>query len=179
MRHKPVLLPPHRRGLTLSLVLTVPRPFVICVKYLSQATRKRSTLAIDSSDGNWPGGATMADAGRLKQILYNLLSNAIKFTSAGGSVTVGSALQGAPDAERDRAAAAASLRISVSDTGIGIRPEDQERVFREFEQIDSDHARAQRVSENRELGFTLGAVDFLVKPVEPRAAAGSRPCRAC
>jgi signal transduction histidine kinase/CheY-like chemotaxis protein len=77
----------------------------------------------------------VADVGRLKQILYNLLSNAIKFTPAGGSVTVRSAVESLPSP---------SLRVSVADTGIGIRPEDQERVFREFEQIDSAYARAQR-----------------------------------
>jgi PAS domain S-box-containing protein len=75
-----------------------------------------------------------ADEGKFKQILYNLLSNAIKFTPDGGRVTLTASL-GTPGE---------SLRISVSDTGIGIKPEDQERVFQEFEQVDSSYGRQQQ-----------------------------------
>ena len=72
----------------------------------------------------------LADSERLKQILCNLLSNALKFTPAGGKVTVRGAMAWKPDGHaEDR------LQISVIDTGIGIRPEDQERIFGEFEQI--------------------------------------------
>jgi signal transduction histidine kinase/CheY-like chemotaxis protein len=67
-----------------------------------------------------------ADRIRFKQILYNLLSNAIKFTPKGGSVTVACVEEGG------------FIRVSVSDTGVGIRPEDQEMVFEEFRQVDGD-----------------------------------------
>ncbi|HET6844399.1 MAG TPA: response regulator [Candidatus Angelobacter sp.] len=67
-----------------------------------------------------------ADRIRFKQILYNLLSNAIKFTPKGGSVTVACAEDGG------------FIRVSVSDTGVGIRPEDQEMVFEEFRQVEGD-----------------------------------------
>ncbi len=70
-----------------------------------------------------------ADSRRLKQILINLLSNAIKFTHQGGSVT----LEAVAD-ERGH-------RISVSDTGIGIAPEDMATALRPFGQIDSSLAR--------------------------------------
>lgn len=70
-----------------------------------------------------------ADEGRFKQIMYNLLSNAIKFTPVKGRVTVGARLEG------DKAL------ISVRDTGIGIRPEDQEKIFQEFQQAESGLAR--------------------------------------
>jgi signal transduction histidine kinase/CheY-like chemotaxis protein len=74
------------------------------------------------------------DAGKLKQILYNLLGNAVKFTPDGGQVCVAARIaQGSR--ERD------CLEFSVSDTGIGIKPEDQERVFEPFRQIDSSMAR--------------------------------------
>lgn len=69
-----------------------------------------------------------ADRRRFKQILYNLLSNAIKFTSEGGKVRV--------QCERD----GGLIRVSVIDTGIGIRPEDQELIFQEFRQIDGPSA---------------------------------------
>jgi signal transduction histidine kinase len=64
------------------------------------------------------------DARRLRQVVFNLLSNAVKFTPAGGSVTVTSARV---DGE---------VRVSVKDTGPGIAPADQERIFDEFQQTD-------------------------------------------
>ena len=73
-----------------------------------------------------------ADERKLKQIMFNLLSNAVKFTPDGGAITVESRQ------EKD------DLIVAVSDTGIGIEPEDLERVFGEFEQIDSSHARQQQ-----------------------------------
>jgi signal transduction histidine kinase/DNA-binding response OmpR family regulator len=79
----------------------------------------------------------IADESKLKQILYNLLSNAIKFTPDGGDITISarpSALEGGRQA----------VRIAVTDTGIGIKPEDQQRVFDEFEQVDSSHGRQQQ-----------------------------------
>src|SRR3989454_10606685 len=63
-----------------------------------------------------------ADRVRFKQILYNLLSNALKFTPEGGKVRVESSSDGT------------LACISVSDTGVGIRPEDQQLIFEEFRQ---------------------------------------------
>ncbi len=73
-----------------------------------------------------------ADDVRLKQIIMNLLSNAVKFTPSGGTIR----LQ-AQKLDQE-------TRISVSDTGIGIKPEDQARVFEEFEQVDSSFSRQQQ-----------------------------------
>ncbi|HTL18393.1 MAG TPA: MASE1 domain-containing protein [Patescibacteria group bacterium] len=80
-----------------------------------------------------------ADEVKFKQIMYNLLSNAIKFTPKGGSVTVKIVI--VPAFED---AASENLEVSVSDTGIGIRREDQERIFNEFEQVDSSYGRQQQ-----------------------------------
>ena len=81
-----------------------------------------------------------ADAVKFKQILYNLLSNAIKFTPEGGNVYV-------------RASATEEwAEFSVRDTGIGIRPEDQERIFQEFQHVDMS---AERQHEGTGLGLTL------------------------
>lgn len=68
-----------------------------------------------------------ADPQLLRQILYNLLSNALKFTTPGCHVTV--------RARQDEAAGLALL--TVEDDGIGIAPEDQERIFLEFEQLEN------------------------------------------
>jgi DNA-binding response OmpR family regulator/anti-sigma regulatory factor (Ser/Thr protein kinase) len=65
-----------------------------------------------------------ADSVRFKQILFNLLSNGIKFTPRGGHVCLSAS------------ASDGGLTLAVSDTGIGIRPEDLPRLFQEFEQIE-------------------------------------------
>jgi signal transduction histidine kinase len=70
-----------------------------------------------------------ADEKRIRQILYNLLSNAIKFTLKEGKVWIN--VQ-----EIDK-----MLRVSIKDNGVGIKKEDQERVFEAFEQADSSYAR--------------------------------------
>ena len=70
------------------------------------------------------------DRTKLKQILINLLSNAIKFTSS-GSVTVTTELL----KETDR------VRITVADTGIGIKPEYLDVIFDDFRQLDQSHTR--------------------------------------
>ena len=74
--------------------------------------------------------------------MYNLLSNAIKFTPDGGKVFVTAAIQS--EAGGDSIPAGESLRIAVTDTGIGIKVNDQERVFKEFEQVDSSYGRQQQ-----------------------------------
>jgi len=70
-----------------------------------------------------------ADRGRLRQVLLNLLSNAIKFTTDGGRITLSAQLAG------DR------VRVAVSDSGIGIAPEDQQKLFQEFVQLDGSPSR--------------------------------------
>jgi CheY-like chemotaxis protein len=71
-----------------------------------------------------------ADERRVKQIAFNLLSNAVKFTPDGGKVAVTATLVRAPDGYSGRD----EVRVSVRDTGIGIAPEDQERIFQPFQQ---------------------------------------------
>jgi PAS domain S-box-containing protein len=73
------------------------------------------------------------DPNRLRQVLLNLVGNANKFTDAGG-VTVSVRGHVAP-------ASPVTLSFEVTDTGIGIAPEVQERVFRAFEQADSSMTR--------------------------------------
>lgn len=73
-------------------------------------------------------GLITADQIRLKQVLYNLLSNALKFTDE-GEVTVTAMIENQ------------QLHLMVTDTGIGIRPEDIDHVFVEFSQVDASHSR--------------------------------------
>jgi signal transduction histidine kinase len=70
-----------------------------------------------------PGVDTvLGDERRVMQVIFNLFSNAVKFTPAGGTVDIAAA-------QRD-----GEVRVSVSDAGPGIAPEDQERIFEEFQQ---------------------------------------------
>ena len=73
----------------------------------------------------------MADQGQLEQVLLNLLDNAIKYTPDGGEVSI-IATQ-----------TAQQVRISVSDTGIGIPQKDQNRIFERFYRVDEGRSREQ------------------------------------
>ncbi|MEM1369603.1 MAG: ATP-binding protein, partial [Cyanobacteria bacterium P01_H01_bin.15] len=88
--------------------------------------RDRGIDFIYTSDTRLPE-AIEADDKRLRQVLINLLGNAIKFTE-GGSVTLGIEVVSV-DSER------VSIRFQVSDTGVGISPEDLPKLFQAFEQV--------------------------------------------
>ena len=72
-----------------------------------------------------------ADPVKFKQIMYNLLSNAVKFTPESGRITVDVQINNNDD----------EFEIAVTDTGIGIAPENQEAIFDEFRQLDSSRSR--------------------------------------
>jgi signal transduction histidine kinase len=78
-----------------------------------------------------------ADRQRIQQVIYNLLSNAIKFTEPGGFVKV------TLDVSEGATHGDSALRIAVADSGVGIKAEDQARIFDAFEQVDSSYARDQ------------------------------------
>jgi two-component system, NtrC family, sensor kinase len=84
-------------------------------------------------------GEIRADERKIRQVVLNLLSNAIKFTPEGGRIEVAAA-------PRD-----GSVEVAISDTGVGIAPEDQEAVFEEFRQVGT----ADKKAEGTGLGLTL------------------------
>ncbi len=99
-----------------------------------------------------------ADPIKLKQVLYNLIANSIKFTDPGGRVEV--------QARQDRQ----FVRIRVSDTGIGIAPEDLVTVFEEFRQVDPSLRREREGS-----GLGLALVKRLVELHGGEIAVESQP----
>ena len=101
----------------------------------------------------------VADPGKVKQILYNLLSNAIKFTPPGGTVTVSArvrseelGVRGQDQTPHLSPLTSHWVEIAVKDTGIGIKPEDQARIFEEFYQVE---ATAAKQYEGTGLGLAL------------------------
>jgi signal transduction histidine kinase len=92
-------------------------------------------VTVDEHLGEFTG-----DERKIKQILLNLLSNAVKFTPEGGRIGI------------NARQVDGSVEISVSDTGIGISPEDQARIFEEFRQVGGDYAHK---TEGTGLGLTL------------------------
>ncbi len=100
----------------------------VCGVIAPLVAKKSQTLALEV-EPDLP--ALLADSFRLKQILINLLSNAHKFSPAGSRIMLA--------ARSDDG----FVRFSVVDAGDGIKPEDQERVFQEFVQVDSGMARTQ------------------------------------
>ena len=94
------------------------------------------TLVFEEPEGLPP---MFNDEGKVSQILRNFISNALKFTEAGEVRVTASQLND-------------NIRFSVADTGIGIAPEDQERIFEEFTQVDHP---LQRHSKGTGLGLPL------------------------
>jgi two-component system, NtrC family, sensor kinase len=101
-----------------------------------RAARRSITLDISIDERL---GEVRADERKIRQVVLNLLSNAIKFTPEGGRIEVAAV-------PRD-----GSVEVSVSDTGVGIAPEDQEAVFDEFRQVGT----AEKKAEGTGLGLTL------------------------
>jgi signal transduction histidine kinase/putative methionine-R-sulfoxide reductase with GAF domain len=84
-------------------------------------------------------GQIRADERKIRQVVLNLLSNAIKFTPDGGRIEV----RATPVDE--------AIEVSVTDTGVGIAPEDQEAIFEEFRQVGT----ADKKVEGTGLGLAL------------------------
>jgi signal transduction histidine kinase len=108
-----------------------------CLERLSLLyERKGHEVTLDFPEENL---LVRADPDALSLVLMNLLSNAIKYTPERGRIAIGARLDGSDGAR---------ARISVSDTGIGIAPEDQERIF-------SGYYRT-KLSRSKATGFGVG-----------------------
>jgi len=92
----------------------------------SLAYRKNINITVNIVPGDF---IINVDGNKLKQILFNLLANAIKFTGVNGEVNVDAYKNGE------------YMQLTVKDNGIGIKEQDQIRIFNEFEQVDSSYER--------------------------------------
>ncbi|HEY74881.1 MAG TPA: HAMP domain-containing protein [Thermoflexia bacterium] len=109
----------------------------------AQAAAKGLTLRLEASE---PAPVILGDATLLRQAVANLVDNAIKYTPSGGLVTVG--LRTTED----------EVLITVKDTGIGIAPEDQVRLFEKFYRI-----RRKETGEIQGTGLGLAIVKSIVE----------------
>ena len=98
----------------------------VCTGVASMAGAKG--IAINRDTGAAPREVTL-DRQKFIQVLYNLLSNAVKFSDEGSEVVITAALHDG------------ALQLDVRDRGIGIRREDLEKLFIEFQQLDSGSSR--------------------------------------
>ncbi|MBI3917035.1 MAG: GAF domain-containing protein, partial [Betaproteobacteria bacterium] len=108
---------------------------VMLVKERAASRGITVSLQVDEKLDRWVG-----DERKIRQVMLNLLSNAVKFTPQGGRIDV--------KAWRD----GHEMVVAVSDTGIGIKPEDQARIFEEFQQAGTDYTKK---AEGTGLGLAL------------------------
>lgn len=106
------------------------------------ATARRIDLSVTGTTS----ATVLGDANRLRQVIWNLLTNAIKFTEPGGKVSV------------DLETTAATVRLSVIDSGRGIEPDFLAHVFEPFRQADASTTRT-----HGGLGLGLAIVHYLVE----------------
>lgn len=99
-----------------------------------KASEKQLTFMVEAA-GDLPK-AVMLDEKRLRQVLLNLLSNAVKFTQQ-GAVSLRIHIVGREEGDDQ-----VRMRFEVQDSGVGVRPEDQQRIFEPFEQAGDSRSRA-------------------------------------
>ncbi len=111
------------------------------------------------------------DEGRLKQILFNLLSNAVKFSPDGGPVTIAvTSLSRATSP-----LGVDTVRIDVADRGIGIAPDELQRIFDEFYQTEEGR-RSRRGGTGLGLSLTRNFAELHHGRIEVQSVAGEGSC---
>lgn len=98
--------------------------------FVSLAESRRVRLEVSQNQDEIPG---FVDQDKIEKIVTNLLSNALKFTEAGGKVTV--------DIQYISLTGGREVMITVSDTGIGIKPAQLDKIFNRFYQVEADRKR--------------------------------------
>ncbi|CAN5731712.1 hypothetical protein BH23GEM3_BH23GEM3_12040 [soil metagenome] len=102
---------------------------------------EKSGIRIEDPCADKTVTAYVGDEDRVRQILANLLSNAVKFTAPGGEIRVTCGTSHAPGVDVDTSEEEPLTYIRVTDTGIGIAPEEMETIFQPFTQIERGHTR--------------------------------------
>jgi len=102
----------------------------VSLQFVQPQAQKKQVQLIEQLPADLPD--LQVDERRIRQVLINLLTNAVKFTPEGGTVTIRAALVSPAEG-----LTYSQMRLEVSDTGIGISPENLQKLFKPFIQIDS------------------------------------------
>lgn len=155
-----------RGAFTLRPTATQIEPLALEIGQFMRALAQQGSVSLEVSV---PGGLApvAGDPEQIRQVMINLVSNALKFTPAGGKVVIG--LEAGPS----------EVLCRVSDSGIGVAPEDAQRIFDKFEQVESARPSA-RGPKGTGLGLSICRAIVLAHGgriwVESRSGAGSRFC---
>jgi signal transduction histidine kinase len=142
-----------------------PQPVRIAVTIAEVIAQFQPTAALEGltlqADITVPDEDILLDAGRVRQIIVNLVGNAIKFTERGGVHLV--VRHDRKDADQS---GGGKLKITVSDTGMGIAPEWQDKIFEMFQQVDGSRTRSHGgtglgLAITRQLARAMGGDVFL------------------
>ena len=150
--------------LTLDLRPIVVADMLNAVQSLSRERARKQGIEVTLAN-DLTVGSMIGDERRLKQALFNLISNAIQYTPTGGRI------------ELSARRVADRIVFSVTDTGIGIKPEDRQRVFEKFERTTDGRVRAPG------LGLGLSLVKSFIElhggSIELTSASGRGTTVAC
>ncbi|HZF68271.1 MAG TPA: ATP-binding protein [Gemmatirosa sp.] len=120
---------------------TTGPPVGAALDVVAPAAAARGVRLVDAR-AEEAGVPFVGDEDRVRQVVVNLLSNAVKFTAPGGTVTVTSeTVRTAPPAATHLRGDGPWALVRVADTGVGIAPEEQGRIFEPFHQVEGGHTR--------------------------------------
>ena len=125
------------------------------------ASANKNVQLLQTSDADGETGVVATDSAFLQIITSNLLANAIEYSHPGGVVDVSSAINGD-----------GSLQLKVRDHGIGIAPEDQQRIFDRFVQLESGTTRS-HPGHGLGLSITRALVDLMQGSISLKSAPGN------
>lgn len=111
-----------------------------------------------------PMPTVIADQGRIRQMLFNLLGNAVKFTDEGQVILSAKTVESHDSS--------ITIRLSVEDTGSGIAPENVERLFERFEQVDSSSTR-QKAGTGLGLAICTELAELMDSKIQVESTVGS------
>lgn len=128
-----------------------------CVNLIDSSAQERSISIVNHVEAG-ESYTVLADYTRFKQVILNLLSNAVKYNRDGGSITINGEI-----VSKNR------LRLSVTDTGVGLSGEQQQLLFKPFERIGAE------VTETEGTGIGLVITKRLIEIMEGVIGVDSQP----
>jgi two-component system sensor histidine kinase/response regulator len=130
--------------------------------------KKKSISVVKNIPADLPN--VNVDAAKTEQVVMNLLSNALKFTKNGGSITLDAAVQTVADEKASGEGAKKFVRVSVTDTGVGIAKEELPTLFERYKQASSA-----KIVKQKGTGLGLVICKLIVQAQEGTVSVESEP----